>query len=118
MELTAKLQIRPDAAVLVVVKPADIDLPDLPEWPSPSARTTAEATIGFVLSSTDLPKLTKVYELARLDLVAWVAYPKGGQLDTDLNRDSLAAALVSEGLRPVRQVAIDDVWSALRFRPA
>jgi hypothetical protein len=43
--------------------------------------------------------------------------PKAGRLDTDLNRDSLAAALRERGLRAVRQIAIDDVWSALRFRP-
>ena len=47
-----------------------------------------------------------------------VAYPKGGQLGTDLNRDSLAATLKTHGIQPVRQVALDDVWSALRFRPA
>jgi hypothetical protein len=50
--------------------------------------------------------------------LAWVAYPKSGQLGTDLNRDRLAAALKTEGIRPVRQVALDDVWSAPRFRPA
>src|SRR5580700_2276887 len=49
---------------------------------------------------------------------AGAAYPKAGQLGTDLNRDRLAAALEGQGIRPVRQVALDDVWSALRFRPA
>jgi hypothetical protein len=57
-------------------------------------------------------------DAARLDRLAWVAYPKAGQLGTDLNRDRLAAALEGQGIRPVRQVALDDVWSALRFRPA
>jgi hypothetical protein len=47
-----------------------------------------------------------------------VAYPKAGQLGTDLNRDPLAAAFTASGLRPVRQVSIDATWSALRFRPA
>lgn len=51
------------------------------------------------------------------DRVAWVAYPKAGQLDTDLNRDILARRLEQEGIQAVRQVAIDTVWSALRFRP-
>jgi len=39
------------------------------------------------------------------------------QLGTDLNRDSLAKLMIERGAQPVRQVAIDDVWSALRFRP-
>lgn len=46
------------------------------------------------------------------------AYPKAGQLGTDLNRDILGGALAGEGVQPVRQVAIDEVWSALRFRPS
>jgi hypothetical protein len=28
------------------------------------------------------------------------------------------ALLTAEGVQPVRQVAIDETWSALRFRPA
>jgi hypothetical protein len=55
---------------------------------------------------------------ARADRLAWIAYPKAGKLGTDLNRDTLWAALEGRGVRPVRQVAIDDTWSAMRFRPA
>jgi hypothetical protein len=57
-------------------------------------------------------------EAAGLDKLAWIAYPKAGKLGTDLNRDILAAALAGQGVQPVRQVAIDETWSALRFRPA
>ena len=62
-------------------------------------------------------RLADVVTAASADRLTWVAYPKSGQLGTDLNRDVLAALLTDEGVRPVRQVAIDDVWSALRFRP-
>lgn len=34
------------------------------------------------------------------------------------HRDNLFAALGADDIRPVRQVAIDDTWSGLRFRPA
>jgi hypothetical protein len=47
--------------------------------------------------------------------VFWVAYPKGNR--TDLNRDSLWPILGEYGMRPISQVAVDEVWSALRFRP-
>ena len=50
--------------------------------------------------------------------LTWIAYPKAGQLETDLNRDILWELLDGKGVRPVRQVALDDTWSALRFRPA
>ena len=46
--------------------------------------------------------------------VFWVAYPKANR--TDINRDSLWPILSEHGMRPISQVAIDDVWSALRFR--
>ena len=58
-----------------------------------------------------------IVRAAKADRLTWVAYPKAGQLDTDLNRDLLAVHLVSRGIRAVRNVALDDVWSALRFRP-
>ena len=47
--------------------------------------------------------------------VLWVAYPKGNR--SDVNRDSLWPILAEHGLRPIAQVALDDVWSAMRFRP-
>jgi hypothetical protein len=57
-------------------------------------------------------------EAARHDRLAWIAYPRAGQLGTDINRDSLVASVAELGIRPVRQVSLDEVWSALRFRPA
>ncbi len=48
--------------------------------------------------------------------ILWIAYPKAGQLGTDLNRDRLAELGRDHGLRAVTQVAIDDVWSTLRFK--
>jgi hypothetical protein len=48
--------------------------------------------------------------------VLWVSYPKGKSIATDLNRDILRTALDEVGLEAVSQVAIDDVWSALRAK--
>ena len=45
----------------------------------------------------------------------WVLYPKANR--TDVNRDTLWPILAGYGLRPISQVAVDEVWSALRFRP-
>ena len=44
----------------------------------------------------------------------WIAYPKANR--ADINRDSLWPILGDYGLRPISQVAVDDTWSALRFR--
>lgn len=45
----------------------------------------------------------------------WIAYPKGNR--SDINRDTLWPIVAEYGMRPIGQVAVDDVWSALRFRP-
>ena len=47
--------------------------------------------------------------------VLWVVYPKGNR--ADINRDSLWRMIAPYGLRPITQVAVDETWSALRFRP-
>lgn len=53
------------------------------------------------------------------DGILWISYPKGSSgVKTDINRDSLWKILVDKGIRPVTQVSIDEVWSALRFRPS
>ncbi|MCA2223584.1 hypothetical protein [Nonomuraea aurantiaca] len=44
----------------------------------------------------------------------WVAYPKGNK--ADINRDTLWPIVAEYDLRPNGQVAVDEVWSALRFR--
>jgi hypothetical protein len=48
--------------------------------------------------------------------ILWISYPKGKAIATDLNRDSLYRMVLEHGLQGVSQVAIDDVWSALRFK--
>jgi hypothetical protein len=48
----------------------------------------------------------------------WFAYPKGSskRFQCDFNRDTGWSVLGEKGFEPVRMVAIDDDWSALRFR--
>lgn len=49
----------------------------------------------------------------------WIAYPKktSKKYKSDISRDDFWEGLRDLGLEPVRQIAIDDDWSALRFRP-
>jgi hypothetical protein len=55
---------------------------------------------------------------AKPEGVLWLAYPKGSsKVKTDINRDTLWPVVQQYGWRPVRQIALDDVWSAMRFRP-
>jgi hypothetical protein len=115
VDLTGKLQIKPGQSVAVLNAPPGVTLPASTSGSEPH---NADAVIGFAVRSDDLGQLSPVIGAARADRLAWIGYPKGGKLGTDLNRDRLAQAMVAEGIQPVRQVSIDDTWSALRFRPA
>ena len=118
MSVASKLQVKPGQRVAVLRKPAGVEL-DVDEA-SADDPTVADAAVAFVTARVDLAAsdVEAVLDIARRDGLAWLAYPKAGKLGTDLNRDSLAAAVSERGVRPVRQVSIDDTWSALRFRPA
>ncbi len=52
------------------------------------------------------------------DAVLWLVYPKGSskKYRCEFNRDTGWSALGQAGFEPVRQVAVDEDWSALRFR--
>jgi hypothetical protein len=118
MDLTAKLQIKPGQTVAAVGAPDGV--PPLADGANPAAEPgAADAVVAFVRNRAELDTVAgAAIAAARLDRLAWIAYPKAGKLGTDLNRDILASLLAGRGVQPVRQVAIDETWSALRFRPA
>jgi hypothetical protein len=119
VDLAGKLQIKPGTPVAVVAAPAAG--PDLAAGglQLTSALAGAGAVIASAARLADLPGAVQpAIDAARQDKLAWIAYPKAGQLGTDVNRDTLVQGVDGLGIRPVRQVAIDAVWSALRFRPA
>ena len=112
MTLSTKLQLPRDEPIAVLGLPAGVEL-DLHVTP-----TGDGAVLAFITQAEELDTTAaRALQAARDDRLAWIAYPKAGQLGTDLNRDRLAALAMERGVRPVRQVVIDDVWSALRFRP-
>jgi hypothetical protein len=57
---------------------------------------------------------------AQGDAALWMVYPKGSskRYRCEFNRDTGWAALGEAGYEPVRMVAVDEDWSALRFRKA
>jgi hypothetical protein len=65
-----------------------------------------------------MSKCGPLVEAAQSDRIAGAAYPKPGQLGIDLNRDVPWKHLLKSGVQGIRQIALDPVWSAMRFRPA
>ena len=75
--------------------------------------------LAFVEKKADLDKVSAaVVEKSAADAVLWFAYPKGTSKNfaCDFNRDTGWEVLRAAGFDTVRQVAIDEDWSALRFR--
>jgi len=112
--MAKKLQIKSGGRIRLINPPRGFKI-DVPV----SEGADADALLLFASDSRSLKSLGKpVFDAAKRDGLAWIAYPKAGQLDTDLNRDKLSELMKPFGIQPVRLVSLDDTWSAMRFRPA
>ncbi|UYO00398.1 MAG: hypothetical protein KIT02_04040 [Devosia sp.] len=120
-ELAAKLQIKPGSRVWLVNAPsgiagqlsasAGLEIVDDPEAP--------DAILCFFTGASEVKDLVpRLLSNLPADGLLWVAYRKGPAAKAaGLNRDAGWEPLEAAGWRPVRQIAVDDEWSALRFRP-
>ena len=118
MALAAKLQMRPGQSVALVDAPADFEGDDLADHPD-APEATADLVLVFTSDGEALAgRAGTLASAAVRGALTWIAYPKAGKLGTDLNRDRVRARVAEHGLATVRQVALDDVWSALRLKPA
>ncbi|MEI4771303.1 DUF3052 domain-containing protein [Psychrobacillus sp. FJAT-51614] len=74
----------------------------------------------FGTSNEEITALSKsVIEVLEEDGLLWLCYPKKSSKvykGSDCSRDTVAQVLAEEGFEPVRNIAIDEDWSALRFR--
>ncbi len=75
--------------------------------------------LAFVRSAGEIPVVAKALD-GRFaeDPTVWLAYPKKSskRYESDIERDHSWRPLGELGFEAVRQVAIDEDWSALRFR--
>jgi hypothetical protein len=77
--------------------------------------------LAFVTRQKEVDDLAKkLSSLISEDGLLWFAYPKGTskKYTCEFNRDNGWDELGKLGFEPVRMVAIDDDWSAIRFRRA
>ena len=115
--VAAKLLVKPDSRFwlshedrLALIAPLPDNVEIVP------AIGEATAAVMFADSASDLRQLLGEHADEELAAPAafWVAYPKANK--ADINRDTLWPILAERGMRPISQVAIDETWSALRFR--
>jgi hypothetical protein len=113
-----KLGYRPGTRAAVIDRPADVPgLDTLPDDATP-VDTEARFLVAFVADAAAIARHAPALVERYLDGGhLWLAYPKKtGRIRTDISRDAGWEPLLTRGLLPVTQVAIDDTWSALRFR--
>jgi hypothetical protein len=114
--------------VIYVINPPDSFVSDLEEMKTDAAVKTNLAGakdvsffLGFVTRQKEVDELVKkVGSLISEDGLLWLAYPKGTskKYTCEFSRDNGWNELGKLGFEPVRMVAIDEDWSALRFRRA
>jgi hypothetical protein len=80
---------------------------------------TSAFAMAFVITQSELDAASRNLVAACTgDAILWMVYPKGTskKYHCEFNRDCGWPILGAAGFEPVRMVAIDADWSALRFR--
>jgi len=118
-----KLGLTPGMRALVLGAPSGyIDslapLPDRVEV-SESLGSAHDFVQFFATKKSEIVKSAKkLLQSAGPGALVWITYPKKTSgVDSDLSREAVWGAMEGTGWRPVSQIAIDEIWSALRFRP-
>lgn len=121
--LFKKLNYKAPAEIVVINAPQSFDAESKAMVKVTAVKTawpqSVDFVIGFGTKQKDVDAFaTQSAALASADAVIWFAYPKGTskKYKCEFNRDTGWAKFGELGYEPVRQVAIDDDWSALRFR--
>jgi hypothetical protein len=119
-----KLNLKSQTEILILNAPESFE-PELAALDNVTIRRDAREvkeiafSLAFVTRQKEVDAIAKtVAQKAKGDAIVWFAYPKGTskKYQCDFNRDTGWAALGASGFEGVRMVAIDEDWSALRFR--
>jgi hypothetical protein len=122
VSLSRKLQVKPGKRVAVLYAPPGYlaRLGNLPGGVQAATELEGQFDIiqAFFETRQELATAVPALQAALAEGgFIWVSYPKQtSKRKSDLNRDVIWADLAPSGLCPVAQVAIDDTWSALRFK--
>ena len=124
--LIKKLGIKPKQRLLILSAPegfserigtlfsADIEL-----LTTPTPSGNFDVVLQFVRNKAEVEEDTpKAIGMVKPGGRLWLSYPKqSSKVPTDVNRDILWKIFPDSEWRPVTQISIDEIWSALRFRP-
>jgi hypothetical protein len=119
-----KLGMNPGMRALIITPPPGYLKLLAPFHDGLTLSSRAAGTYPFVqVFATRLSEISKFAQRlskhAAPNALVWISYPKNtSKLAGNLSRDLILEVMSGRGWRAVSIVAIDEVWSALRFRPA
>ena len=119
-----KLNLKDQKVIVVVNAPQSFEkelagLRNVTVKRSPEGAAQIDFSLAFVTKKNEVDSLaTSIGGKAKGDALVWFAYPKGSskKYKCEFNRDTGWDAVGKQGFEPVRMVAIDEDWSAVRFR--
>lgn len=128
--MAKKLRLLAEHSVVVLNAPAGFEaqLQPGPKMVASELRAndTFDAVVLFVHNADELRRLgPAAIQASKPDGLLWISYPKGGPARgaTDLpatpwwvQRDVLGEITSETGYKPVAFIAVDDTWTALRFK--
>jgi hypothetical protein len=123
--LFKKLNFKDHSPVIILNAPASFDTEMQAMQPFAQMQTHFSPgekgvfVLAFALTQAEVDAIAvQMKEKTSGDAIVWIAYPKGSskRYKCDFNRDTGWEIMGKMGFEPVRQVAIDEDWSALRFR--
>lgn len=126
-DVLRKLNYKGQAPVWVLQAPPDFQAALAALHPPLVVRTSLRGAkdipfvLAFATKKAEVDRLApQIAKAAPGDAVIWIAYPKGTSKNytCDFHRDNGWDQFGAHGFEPVRQVAIDADWTALRFRRA
>ena len=121
-----KLQLKDQKDILVLNAPESFE-PELVRLKGVTVHRAAKAlkevhfALAFVTSQPEVDaSAAAITSRAKGDAAVWFAYPKGSsrRYTSTINRDNGWQSLGAAGFEAVRMIAIDEDWSAVRFRRA
>jgi hypothetical protein len=119
-----KLNLKDQTEIVVLDPPASFE-PEIAALEGVAVRRSlddvqrVQFSLAFVTRQEQIDALAgQIAAKVDGDALVWFAYPKGSskRYTCEFNRDTGWDSLGVAGFEPVRQVAIDADWSALRFR--
>lgn len=122
--MARKLGLNPGMRALILAAPPEYLKLLTAQADGLTVSSRADGTYQFVqVFATRLSEISgfakKLPKVAAPNALVWISYPKKTSgTDSNLSRDIIREAVSVVGWRAVSIIALDETWSALRFRPA